>query len=76
VCLNSLVHSAFFLLKRIKRVKRRQEKNKSARRLYRRKRLPANVKRHRQRKKSALYNVNCVRKPIRRLKQQKKLKKR
>jgi hypothetical protein len=64
------------LLRPIKTAKRRQKKKKSVKRLHIRKKLPVGVKSCRQRNRSVLYNVNCVRKPIRRPKQQRRHKKR
>jgi hypothetical protein len=50
----------------IKRAKRQLNKRKSVKRLYRRKKLPVNANSYRQRNKRQLYNVNYVRKLIKR----------
>ena len=72
---NSLVHNAFLLLRHFKKTKKRQKRNRNARRLYKRKKLHVNVKKYKKKRKSALYSVNCDKKPINRLKQQKRHKK-
>jgi hypothetical protein len=55
---NSSAPSVSLLLKHFKRIRRKQKKKTSARRLYRRKRLPVRGKRWKRRSKRGLYNVN------------------
>jgi hypothetical protein len=55
---NSSAPSVFLLLKHFKRIRRKQKKKISVRRLYRRKRLPVRGKRWKRRSKRGLYNVN------------------
>jgi hypothetical protein len=55
---NSSAPSVSLLLKHFKRTRRKQKKKTSARRLYRRKRLPVRGKRWKRRSKRGLYNVN------------------
>jgi hypothetical protein len=55
---NSLASSVSLLLKHFKRIRRKQKKKTSARRLYRKKRLPIRDKRWKRRSQRGLYNVN------------------
>jgi hypothetical protein len=64
-CLNSSVHNGSSLPRPIKRAKRRQLKKKSVNELSERKKLLLNAKKYKKRRRSAKYNVNCIKKPSR-----------
>jgi flagellar biosynthesis/type III secretory pathway chaperone len=64
------------LLRPTKRVKRRQLRKKSVKRLYKRKKLLLDAKDYRQRRRSAKYNVNYIKRPIQSGRQLKRHKKR
>ena len=70
--LNSSVYRRSFLHVPIKKARKQLNKKKSAKRLYRRKKLLISIINCRQRIKRQFYNVNCDRKLIKRLKLQKR----
>jgi hypothetical protein len=55
---NSLAHNAFLLPRHFKRVKRRQKRRISVKRLYKGKKLSIRGRKYWQKSKSRLYNVN------------------
>jgi hypothetical protein len=57
---NSSAHNVSLLPRHFKRVKRRQKRGISVKRLYEGKRLPVRGRRYWQKSKSGLYNVNCA----------------